>query len=207
MKYQPELLLSFLLLIFFTAASSSTPKFSKIPRLSPVSRTFLHNTETLSADSVSDGLETFFYNQTLGHFNYRPESYSTFQQRYFVDSKYWGGPNAPIFVYFGAEVPLDNDLIRSIGFLSDNALQFKALQVYIEVTSHMNIYIYIYCISLIIIIHSRYVYIICIYSFTTFEYLLRWMLESFPVASFLFFFFFKVYIHLKKKISLSFKSL
>ncbi|PON71209.1 Peptidase S [Trema orientale] len=123
------LLSSYLLLpiiILFTAPSSET-KVIKTPRLSPTGeRLFLHNPESLTADSVSEDFETFFYNQTLDHFNYRPESYSTFQQRYLVNSKYWGGPNAPIFAYLGAEAPIDNDL-TAIGFLSDNAPQFKAL--------------------------------------------------------------------------------
>ncbi|GMN56144.1 hypothetical protein TIFTF001_025260 [Ficus carica] len=92
---------------------------------------FLRDPETLSAESNLEELETFFYNQTLDHFNYRSESYSTFQQRYFVNSKYWGGSNAPIFAYLGAEGPLEGDL-SVIGFLTDNAPEFKALLIYIE---------------------------------------------------------------------------
>ncbi|KAF7123486.1 hypothetical protein RHSIM_Rhsim12G0167100 [Rhododendron simsii] len=78
-------------------------------------------------------METFFYNQTLDHFNYRPESYATFKQKYVINSKYWGGAkeSAPIFVYFGDEQPLDVQL-GAVGFLSENAPHFKALQVYIE---------------------------------------------------------------------------
>lgn len=34
-----------------------------------------------------------YYRQTLDHFNYRRESYATFQQRYIINCKYWGGPN------------------------------------------------------------------------------------------------------------------
>ncbi|PON53408.1 Peptidase S [Parasponia andersonii] len=100
-----------LLIIILITAPSSASKLIKTPRLSPTGeRLFLHNPESLTADSVSEDFETFFYNQTLDHFNYRPESYSTFQQRYLVNSKYWGGPNAPIFAYLGAEAPIDNDL-------------------------------------------------------------------------------------------------
>ena len=86
------------------------------------------------SELVSDDLETYFYNQTLDHFNYNPESYATFQQRYVINSKYWGGSNSssPILVYFGAEAPLDGDL-AVIGFLDDNAAIFNALLVYIEV--------------------------------------------------------------------------
>ncbi|KAK3030415.1 hypothetical protein RJ639_037544, partial [Escallonia herrerae] len=62
--------------------------------------------------SISEDFETFFYTQTLDHFNYKPESYRTFQQRYIINSKHWGGAeeNAPIFAYFGEEGPLDEDL-------------------------------------------------------------------------------------------------
>ena len=133
--YLQPLLLSYLLLILILfTASSSAKKFTKIPRLSPTDeRLFLHDPETLSEISDSDDVETFFYNQTLDHFNYRPESYSTFRQRYFVISKYWGGRNSPILAYFGAEGPLDSNISNRIGFLTDNAPQFKALLVYIEV--------------------------------------------------------------------------
>lgn len=51
-----------------------------------------------------------------------------------INLKYRGGSNisAPIFAYLGAEQPLGDDLTW-LGFLTDNALQFKALLVYIEV--------------------------------------------------------------------------
>lgn len=107
-----------------------------IPRLSPIRETILQNSEILSSATISEDFQTFYYNQTLDHFNYRPESYSTFQQRYIINFKYWGGgadqSNAPIFAYLGAESPLDN-APSGIGFLTDNAPQFKALLVYIEV--------------------------------------------------------------------------
>ncbi|KAL3718211.1 hypothetical protein ACJRO7_003359 [Eucalyptus globulus] len=77
--------------------------------------------------------ETFFFDQTLDHFSYTPQSYATFKQRYFIDCKFWGGANssAPIFVYLGAESELDG-APTYIGFLRDNAAQFQALLVYIE---------------------------------------------------------------------------
>ncbi|KAL5580175.1 hypothetical protein UlMin_012617 [Ulmus minor] len=118
-----------LLLLSITTASAT--KF--IPRLSPIRQTFRHDPETLSLTAIWEDLETFFYTQTLDHFNYRPESYSTFQQRYVINSKYWGGPKskAPILAFFGAEESLDDD-ISGIGFLPDNAQHFKALLLYIE---------------------------------------------------------------------------
>ncbi|KAM6550118.1 hypothetical protein CsatB_021794 [Cannabis sativa] len=125
--------------IIASSSSNSSPKnnnfFTKIPRLSPTGdRLFLHNPETLiSGASIFDDYETFFYKQTLDHFNYRPESYSTFEQRYLVNSKYWNNNNklGPIFAYLGAEEPIDQD-IPTIGFLTDNAPSFKALIVFIE---------------------------------------------------------------------------
>ncbi|XP_010254366.1 PREDICTED: lysosomal Pro-X carboxypeptidase-like isoform X1 [Nelumbo nucifera] len=81
----------------------------------------------------SRDFNTYFYTQKLDHFNYRAESQATFQQKYVINSKFWGGANssAPIFVYLGANAPLD-DQIRRIGFMTDNAPQFNALLVYIE---------------------------------------------------------------------------
>ncbi|KAG5051576.1 hypothetical protein JHK87_003774 [Glycine soja] len=81
----------------------------------------------------AEEVKTFYFKQVLDHFNYRPESYTTFQQRYLVNFKYWGGANssAPIFAYFGAESPIDNSP-NGIGFLTDNAASFNALLVYIE---------------------------------------------------------------------------
>ena len=80
------------LLYIFTVISSlqvSATRFN-IPRLSPTRGTILQNPEILSA-TISEDFQTFYYNQTLDHFNYRPESYSTFQQRYVINFKYWGG--------------------------------------------------------------------------------------------------------------------
>ncbi|CAK9158770.1 unnamed protein product [Ilex paraguariensis] len=130
LSHQYSLLLLPLLLIFFSAPYSKAAY--NIPKLSPLFRTVLQDPNTLST-SISEDLETFFYSQTLDHFNYRPESYTTFKQRYVINSKYWGGANenAPIFAYLGAEAPLDDDL-TGIGFLNENAPRFKALQVYIE---------------------------------------------------------------------------
>ncbi|KAF5193265.1 Serine carboxypeptidase s28 family protein [Thalictrum thalictroides] len=57
-------------------------------------------------------VKKFYYTQTLDHFNYRPESYTTFKQRYFINYKYWGGTNSssPIFPFLGAEAPITNDI-------------------------------------------------------------------------------------------------
>ncbi|CAL5183538.1 unnamed protein product [Lathyrus oleraceus] len=92
----------------------------------------LHSFARLASTDTKD-IDTFFYKQTLDHFNYKPESYNTFDQRYLINFKYWGGANysAPIFVYLGAEDAIDPSPY-SVGFMIDNAPTFKALLVYIE---------------------------------------------------------------------------
>ncbi|KAK3408106.1 hypothetical protein EUGRSUZ_J00405 [Eucalyptus grandis] len=89
--------------------------------------------ETLDGHRIPklSDFQTFFYNQTLDHFDYRPESYATFKQRYVINFNHWGGANAsaPIFAYLGAEAAIDD---HGVGFLIDNAAQFRALSVYIE---------------------------------------------------------------------------
>ena len=105
-----------------------------IPRLGTFQRTKEHKPQTMSSSQSHEDLKTFYYTQRLDHFNYRPDSYTTFQQRYMIDFKFWGGAqsSAPIFAYLGAEAPVDED-IYYVGFLRDNAAQFNALIVYIEV--------------------------------------------------------------------------
>lgn len=75
------------------------------------------------------------YTQTLDHFNYQPESYATFNQKYIINFKHWGGANAssPIFVYTGEESPVAGD-IPYAGFIVDLASRFKGLLLYIEVS-------------------------------------------------------------------------
>lgn len=89
-----------------------------------------------------DDFITSFYNQTLDHFSYCPESYTIFKQRYVINSKHWGGANssAPIFAYLGEESSISSD-IPIIGFLYENAPRFNALLLYIEVQQQIHIYI------------------------------------------------------------------
>ncbi|KAK4286391.1 hypothetical protein QN277_002952 [Acacia crassicarpa] len=131
LSFQCLLLISFIFSFYFTATQSSI-----IPRLSPIGDLTLQDPAALTADDTdrdTGDLKTFYFKQTLDHFNYRPDSYTTFPQRYLINFKYWGGANssAPIFAYLGAEEPIDGDL-QVIGFLDDNAPSFKALIVYIE---------------------------------------------------------------------------
>ena len=131
---QHPLAFKWLLFIFLICSTYLTSTHSlMIPRLSPLAEweTTLHDPAALRA---IDDVKTFYYKQTLDHFNYRPQSYQTFQQRYLINFKYWGGANssAPIFAYLGAEAPIDSSP-AGIGFLTDNAASFNALIVYIEV--------------------------------------------------------------------------
>ncbi|KAJ4835620.1 hypothetical protein Tsubulata_010864 [Turnera subulata] len=91
------------------------------------------NFKVLSDSADPEEFKTFFFNQTLDHFNYKPESYGTFQQRYYINSKYWGGgeASAPIFVFLGAEAPM-NDADVTNGLLNENAARFHSLLLYIE---------------------------------------------------------------------------
>lgn len=115
-------------------------KSLKMPRLSIRSRT--SETNLPSPSSSGKNLHTYYYPQRLDHFNYNPESYTTFQQRYIVDVTHWGGPGAPIFAYLGAEASVEEDVW--LGFLQENAPHFHALQLYIEVYIYKCLYICIY---------------------------------------------------------------
>ncbi|XP_048140627.1 lysosomal Pro-X carboxypeptidase-like isoform X1 [Rhodamnia argentea] len=127
-------LLMFLILSLACAATGENLEDYNIPKLSVHRPTLVRDpARVVQASMATKDFQTFFYNQTLDHFNYRPESYNTFKQRFVINFKYWGGADshAPIFVYLGAEAPIDGD-IANIGFLTDNAAQFRALIVYIE---------------------------------------------------------------------------
>ncbi|CAN0922953.1 Lysosomal Pro-X carboxypeptidase [Linum grandiflorum] len=130
-------LLSFLVITLAAAATSNASRFGKIPSLNPTQDSRLMGLRWSSTaeddDDANADMQTLFYNQTLDHFNYAPQSYATFQQRYVVDSRHFSvaAAAAPVLVYLGAEAPLDNDLL-SIGFLRENGARFGALLVYIE---------------------------------------------------------------------------
>ncbi|KAG6585994.1 Lysosomal Pro-X carboxypeptidase, partial [Cucurbita argyrosperma subsp. sororia] len=83
--------------------------------------------------STLDGLATFYYKQPLDHFNYQPQSYDTFDQRYVIDFKHWQGVNlnAPIIVGFGSEGDVEDD-ISFLDFPIRLASRYKAMLVYLE---------------------------------------------------------------------------
>ncbi|XP_028795512.1 lysosomal Pro-X carboxypeptidase isoform X3 [Neltuma alba] len=76
---------------------------------------------------------TEFYTQILDHFDFNPQSYQTFQQRYLINDTHWGGASkkAPIFVYTGNEGDIEW-FAQNTGFMFETAPYFKALLVFIE---------------------------------------------------------------------------
>ncbi|XP_050213673.1 uncharacterized protein LOC126665041 [Mercurialis annua] len=118
-----------LLLLPIICSSAVHPR--KLTRL-----TKFYDAQKFAASEFSDyhlpaEYEINYYPQTLDHFNYKPESYATFQQRYILNFKYWGGANSssPIFVWTGEESDLVYDVETSI---VDLASRFKGLLLYIE---------------------------------------------------------------------------
>ncbi|XP_009383556.2 uncharacterized protein LOC103971287 [Musa acuminata AAA Group] len=85
----------------------------------------------LETYSGSGLYETRYFTQTLDHFNFNPQSYAKFQQRYLVNHTYWGGKGSPIFVYTGNEGGIEL-FAKNTGFMFDIAPSFKALLVFIE---------------------------------------------------------------------------
>ncbi|RRT82363.1 hypothetical protein B296_00013103 [Ensete ventricosum] len=75
--------------------------------------------------------ETRYFTQTLDHFNFNPQSYAKFQQRYLVNDTHWGGKGSPIFVYTGNEGGIEL-FAKNTGFMFEIAPSFKALLVFIE---------------------------------------------------------------------------
>ncbi|KAK0592625.1 hypothetical protein LWI29_022443 [Acer saccharum] len=129
----PRIQAPWLLLIFLTTFAATSP-LKTIPRLAVHHRINLENPSTSNLNPYNPAdHKTYYYDQTLDHFNYQPQSYATFRQRYDVNEKNWGGSRvaAPIFAYLGEESDLEGD-VEAIGFLRDNAARFNALQVYIE---------------------------------------------------------------------------
>ena len=124
---QPLLSILLLLLVTATCVSATYP---------PMSMRFHRTKSVTKTDSLVDlppDFVAYNYTQTLDHFNYRPESYATFQQKYVLNFKYWGGPNtsSPIFVYTGAEAPIT---FQIAGFIVELASRFNGLLLYIEVS-------------------------------------------------------------------------
>ncbi|XP_058088246.1 uncharacterized protein LOC131235127 [Magnolia sinica] len=95
----------------------------------------IHSNEWKSQSlSIANKLyQTKYFTQTLDHFNYNPQSYQTFQQRYLINHNSWRGPaeNSPIFVYTGNEGDIEW-FAQNTGFMFETAPHFGALLVFIE---------------------------------------------------------------------------
>ncbi|KAG6516460.1 hypothetical protein ZIOFF_026925 [Zingiber officinale] len=75
--------------------------------------------------------ETRYFTQTLDHFNYKPDGYMQFRQKYLVNDSFWEGRGSPIFVYAGSEASIEF-IADNAGFVFDVAPSFKALLLFIE---------------------------------------------------------------------------
>lgn len=119
-----------LLLLFTTICISAT-----YPGSSTRFDTMRRRMTSKSNSHLPPEFVTYYYTQTLDHFNYKPESYATFQQKYIKNFKYWGGAStsSPIIVYIGEEAPLTFG-VHGKGFIVDLASRFKAMLLYIEVS-------------------------------------------------------------------------
>ncbi|KAL5726690.1 lysosomal Pro-Xaa carboxypeptidase [Ranunculus cassubicifolius] len=118
--------ISVVLAILYNSSTSNAKPFHRFP-LSYI------RPETLASSTKNELFETKYFTQNLDHFNYNPESYKTFQQRYLVNDKHWGGAKtkAPIFVYTGNEGNIEW-FAQNTGFMFETAPHFKALLVFIE---------------------------------------------------------------------------
>ncbi|XP_019153541.1 PREDICTED: lysosomal Pro-X carboxypeptidase-like [Ipomoea nil] len=122
-----------LLFFFFYFAFS----FAKTTPTFPFS-TIINRPNGLSASSAKAAdnhklYDTKYFTQILDHFTFTPQSYHTFQQRYLINDRYWGGAKnmAPIFVYMGNEGDIEW-FTQNTGFMFDIAPHFNALLVFIE---------------------------------------------------------------------------
>lgn len=122
-------ILPFMFLFSFLFSSHSAPHpIHFFPSSSPF------RPETPPLLTRNELYEIKYFTQTLDHFNFHPQSYQTFQQRYLINGAYWGGAaiKAPIFVYTGNEGDIEW-FAQNTGFMFDNGPHFQALLVFIEV--------------------------------------------------------------------------
>ncbi|KAJ9559290.1 hypothetical protein OSB04_013904 [Centaurea solstitialis] len=104
--------LSLILIIALTCVSG---KRFRTTRLSARDRFMLKTVDTESTTN-SEEYEVYNYTQTLDHFNFKTESYTTFQQRYVMNSKYWGGPPIiPSFFFLLGRSPTSWEMYNMTG--------------------------------------------------------------------------------------------
>ena len=129
----------FISLFLLSLASAPSPVLAKIFPRFPTSIVRPEQLAQLPRGNDEEGkrYETRYFTQILDHFNFNPQSYQTFQQRYLINDKHWGGAdqNAPIFVYMGNEGDIEW-FAHNTGLMFEIAPHFHALLVFIEVTIH-----------------------------------------------------------------------
>ncbi|OWM68947.1 hypothetical protein CDL15_Pgr025134 [Punica granatum] len=76
-------LLTLLLLIISSASAIATAPFSYISPLRIVSGSLKQQQQKHEVN-----LHTFFFNQTLDHFSFRPQNYTTFKQKFVINFKH-----------------------------------------------------------------------------------------------------------------------
>uniref|UniRef100_A0A803L310 Lysosomal Pro-X carboxypeptidase n=1 Tax=Chenopodium quinoa TaxID=63459 RepID=A0A803L310_CHEQI len=120
----------FIVLLLFILSSPALAKL--IPRF-PSSIVRPEQLAQITNNDEAKPYETRYFTQIIDHFDFNPQSYQTFQQRYLINEKYWGGAkkNAPIFIYMGNEGDIEW-FAHNTGFMYENAPHFKALLVFIE---------------------------------------------------------------------------
>lgn len=122
-------------LFLLSLASAPSPALGKILPRFPTSIVRPEQLAQLPTGDDKEGrrYETRYFTQVLDHFNFNPESYQTFQQRYLINDKHWGGAdqNAPIFVYMGNEGDIEW-FAHNTGFMFEIAPHFRALLLFIE---------------------------------------------------------------------------
>ncbi|KAM7254664.1 hypothetical protein ACFE04_019905 [Oxalis oulophora] len=134
MRISTAIFCIFSLFLYFSSYYHSQAKI--IPRF-PSSTNNIIKQETEFSTSLAKTkklpYKTKYFTQILDHFNYNPQSYQKFQQRYLINDTFWGGAkhNAPIFVYTGNEGDIEW-FTQNTGFMFEVAPHFKALLVFIE---------------------------------------------------------------------------
>jgi lysosomal Pro-X carboxypeptidase len=120
---------AFLWFSFFTLLSSTV----SIAKITPGFPSSIIRPEKLSHTTKNQLYKQKYFTQILDHFNFNPQSYQTFQQRYLINDTFWGGAhkNAPIFVYMGNEGDVEW-FTQNTGFMFETAPHFKALLIFIE---------------------------------------------------------------------------
>ncbi|XP_074311828.1 uncharacterized protein LOC141647514 [Silene latifolia] len=121
------------LYVFLLLLSISPAFLAKVRPRFPLSIVRPEQLAQITRNGNNNPYETRYFTQILDHFNFNPQSYHTFQHRYLLNDKYWGGAekNAPIFVYMGNEGDIEW-FANNTGFMFENAPHFKALLVFIE---------------------------------------------------------------------------